>query len=190
MKWRALLLIAIGVAGCVRPSGLSSLEEKQKAAEVANAELRKQQEEALRKLKARIAQLEAEIAEVERVKSLPPFENALEPAGCRRISRVCMVEKSELREVSLVENLAGRVPSDVDRYVPGDQPPGCYLVGSLAPLNGYSMEYGLGHEERFCLSLTEGRDFIEGEGVSKRLALAEVKNRVKSSRERPARTGR
>lgn len=141
------------------------------------AEAKRQTQEILKALEEEQARLKAEIRESERVGNLPPFENALEPTGWRRLSRAFVVRKIGDDEVSIAERLFGRTPIDPEQYVPVVRPPGLYLVGSLAPLGGYQID-AWDSEERFCLSVSEDGEYLEGEGVSARLPMSDVRQRL------------
>jgi len=184
----ALLFVMIGVFGCDRsrndpsvshdggPSGAATEydadEAKRHLQEMIKAFAKERAEEQ--------ARFEAEIRELKRVRDLPPFENALEPKGWRRISRAFLVDKEGSGKMSITEQLVGRMPSDPERYVPEDRPAGVYLVGSMMPSGGYAIDDDRG-EERFCLSLSMDGAFLEGEGVSASLPIIDVKRRLETA---------
>jgi hypothetical protein len=117
------------------------------------------------------------IAERQRVQDLPRFENALEVEGDNSVVRAFVIEKGAHGEISVVERIHGRVPSDPEKYVAEAKPPGQYLVGSLVPRGGYSIQ-GSRFEERFCLSFTKHGRFLRGEGVARLLRIEDVKQRL------------
>lgn len=119
----------------------------------------------------------AAIVESQRVLELPPFENALEAKGSRTVARAFVIEKRSDGEISVLEGIHGRVPSDPEEYLAESSPSGRYLVGSLAPRGGYSV-YADRSEERFCLRLTDNGYFLHGDGVSRLLWLEDVKQQL------------
>lgn len=178
---RSLVLLVAGILGCDRTrndiSGHQDGSTYRTSKDCDDAHAGVSVEEALKKLREDHERFEASARESERVLNLPPFENALEPTSFRRVSRAFLVSKSGNGEVSISERLFGRMPSDAVRYVPGDRPQGLYLVGSLVPLGGYQID-GWDSEERFCLSVSEDGEYLEGEGVSARLAMSDVRQRL------------
>lgn len=181
----ALLFVMIGVFGCDRsrndPSVSHDGDPTGAATEHDAAESKRHLQEMMKALAEERAEeqarFEAEIRELNRVRDLPPFENALEPKGWRRISRAFLVNKDRSGKLSVTEQLVGRLPSDPERYVPEDRPAGVYLVGSMMPSGGYAIDDDRG-EERFCLSLSMDGAFLEGEGVSASLPIIDVRRRL------------
>ena len=177
----SLMLLIGGIFGCDRsrqdPSDRLNGRTKPAPNEYNEAEAVRRMQESLRVLAEEQARLDAEIRELNRVRDLPPFENALEPKGWRRISRAFLLEKDRSGKLSITEQLVGRLPSDPERYVPQDHPAGVYLVGSMMPSGGYAIDDDRG-EERFCLSVSEDGEHLEGEGVSARLPMHDVRQRL------------
>ncbi len=181
----SLVLLGIAVFGCDRSRNDPSVSHvggpRGAATEYDAAEAKRHLQEMMKALaKERAeeqARFEVEIRELKRVRDLPPFENALEPKGWRRISRAFLVDKDGSGKLSITEQLVGRLPSDPERYVPADRPAGVYLVGSMMPSGGYAIDDDRG-EERFCLSLSMDGAFLEGEGVSASLPIIDVKRRL------------
>lgn len=129
---------------------------------------------------------EQELAELKRVRNLPPFENALESKGDKTVARAFIVAKQTNGVVSVIAQVYGKVPSDPDMYVPHSKNPRYYLVGSLMPREGYGIDADGRHEERYCIELTDNNRYLVGDGISSLTLMEEVKRKLKRDSEQAA----
>ncbi len=136
----------------------------------------------IKRLEIRQAEYAAKSREYERLRSLSPIENALEPAGWRNVTRAFVLRLPDVGEATVVESLTGRLPSDAPEYA-SKRNPGLYLVGSLSPLGGFTIDSH--DEERFCLQFNPDGTFIEGQGLTSGLQLKEVKGRLAQQESNP-----
>ena len=163
--------------GCNEPT------ENSQEATIESVEIDREVGITIEDIEKELKESEQELAELERVRNLPPFENALEPKGDKTVARAFIVEKQTNGVVSVIEQVDGKVPSDPDMYVPRSKNPGYYLVGSLMPREGYGIGANGRHEERYCIELTDNNRYLVGDGVSSLTLMEEVKRKLKKDSE-------
>jgi len=182
MKWLAALLAIQLLVGCDKGGDGATLESVEKTSPCKRTVTDRGAKMNLETWKEQIAEEQEirreEIVENELVRSLPPFENALESDGSKFVARAFVIEKAEDGGISVIEGVHRRVPSDPEKYISESRPSGQYLVGSLAPHGGYGISASNRQEERFCLRLTDNGKFLHGVGVSGLLRLQGVKNKL------------